>query len=234
MFITFLTSYSSTVIQQLQSRSQPIANKPEQPSMFATVYFYFDFRNSEQQHTEGMLSSLLGQLANKLTEVPEEICALWELYKGKKARPSPEELFGILTLVIQKYFDKVYIALDALDECSERQVFLPILHQLIDSKCASIFLTSRSEHDIEKSLSKKSIYSAAIESADIALDVELFVKRQIKATESLQDLNVDLQNEIVQKLVGGAKGMQVYSFWPACHITNRYIGSDGSFVNWIL
>ncbi|KFY84562.1 hypothetical protein V500_09207 [Pseudogymnoascus sp. VKM F-4518 (FW-2643)] len=203
------TILCSTVIQQLQSRSQPIANKPEQPSMSTTVYFYFDFRNSEQQHTEGILCSLLGQLANKLTEVPQEVCSLWEMYKDKKTRPLPEELLGILILVIQQYFDKVYIALDALDECSEREVLLPILNQLMDSKCASIFLTSRSEYDIQKSLSGKSIYSAAIESADVALDVELFVNRQIKAIESLRDLNVDLQNEIVQKLVDGAKGMQV-------------------------
>ena len=200
------------VIQQLQSRSQPIANNPEQPSMSTTVYFYFDFRNPEQQHTEGMLSSLLSQLANKLTEVPEEICALWEMYKVKKARPSPEELLGILTLVIREYFDKVFIALDALDECSERQVLLPILHQLMKSKCASIFLTSRSGHDIQKSFSGHLIYSAAIESADVAVDVKLFVNKQIKAIESLRDLSVDLQNEIVQKLVDGAKGMQVYTF----------------------
>ncbi|KFZ16169.1 hypothetical protein V502_05226 [Pseudogymnoascus sp. VKM F-4520 (FW-2644)] len=203
------TILCSTVIQQLQFISQPIANNPEQQSMSTTVYFYFDFRNSEQQHTQGMLCSLLGQLANKLTEVPQEVCSLWEMYKDKKRRPSLEELLGILTLVIQKYFDKVYVVLDALDECSERQVFLPILHQLMDSKCASIFLTSRNEHDIQKSLYEKSIYSAAIESADVALDVKLFVNRQIKAIESLRDLNVDLQNEIVQKLVDGAKGMQV-------------------------
>ncbi|OBT73411.1 hypothetical protein VF21_08109 [Pseudogymnoascus sp. 05NY08] len=195
------TILCSTVIEQLQSQSQPIANKPEQPSISTVVYFYFDFRNSEQQHTEGMLCSLLGQLAKKLTEIPEEMCALWKIYKEKKGRPSPEELLGILTLVIQKYFHKVYVVLDALDECSERQILLPILHQLIDSKCASIFLTSRSEHDFQKSLSEVSIYSAAIESADVALDVELFVKRQIKSIESLRDLNVDLQNEIVQQLL---------------------------------
>lgn len=197
------------MIQGLQSRSQPIANKLGQPAKSTTIYFYFDFRDSEKQHTEGMLSSLLSQLANELTEVPKEICALWEMYKDKKRRPSSEELLSILTLVIKKYFDKVYIALDALDECSEHHIFLPILRQLMDSKCASIFLTSRGEDDIRKSLSKESMYSAAIESADVALDVELFVNRQIKATESLRDLNVGLQNDIVQQLVRGAKGMQV-------------------------
>ncbi|KFZ00823.1 hypothetical protein V501_10436 [Pseudogymnoascus sp. VKM F-4519 (FW-2642)] len=221
------TILCSTVIQELQSRSQPVANSPEQPEISTIVYFYFDFRNSEQQHTEGMICSLLGQLANKLPGVPEEICALWKIYKDKTSRPSSEELLAILTLVIQKYFDKVYVTLDALDECSERQVLLPVLHQLIDSKCASIFLTSRSEHDIQKSLSKVSIYSAAIRSTDVALDVELFVNRQIKAIESLRDLNVDLQNEIVQELVGGAKGMQVWPSAPVPHIVNRYTGSDG-------
>ncbi|KFY25596.1 hypothetical protein V493_04574 [Pseudogymnoascus sp. VKM F-4281 (FW-2241)] len=138
------TILCSTVIKQLQSRSRPVSNNLEQPPISTTIYFYFDFRNTEQQHTEGMLSSLLGQLANKLTKVPEEICTLLEI-----------------------------------------------------------------EDDIQKSLSGNSIYSAAIESADVALDVELFVETQIKATESLRDLNVGLRDEIVQQLVSGAKGMKV-------------------------
>jgi hypothetical protein len=209
-------------------------DKLEKSTTSIVVYFYFDFRNSEQQLTEGMLCSLLSQLANNLTRIPEEICALWKKCKDKKARPSPDELLEILTLVIQKHFNKVYVALDALDECIERQVLLPILCQFIDSKCASIFLTSRSEYDIQKSLSEKYIYSAAIEGSDVALDVELFVNRQIKAIESLRDLNVDLQNEIVQELVAGAKGMQVYTFWPVVHIVNTYIGFDGLFANWTL
>lgn len=154
-----------------------------------------------------MICSLLGQLSNKLAEVPKEICALWEIYKDKTTRPSPEDLLSIFKIVIREYFDKVYIALDALDECSERHLLLPILIQLIDSKCASIFFTSRREDDIEKSFSKNNIYAAAIESANVALDVELFVSRQIKSMESFRDLNADLQNEIVERLVSGAKGM---------------------------
>lgn len=154
-----------------------------------------------------MLCSLLAQLADKLAEVPEEICALWEIYKDKTTRPSPEELLSILKIIIREYFDKVYIALDALDECSERHLMLPILYQLIDSKCASIFLTSRNDDDIQKLLSKKYIYSASIDSADVALDVELFVSRQVKSVESLRVLNASLQNEIVEHLVSGAKGM---------------------------
>ncbi|KAH6674368.1 hypothetical protein B0J14DRAFT_37664 [Halenospora varia] len=100
--------------------------------------------------------------------IPEEVCGLWEKYKGKKARPSPEELLGILTFVVREYFEKVYVVLDALDECSERQILLPILHQLMDSKCASLFLMSRSEHDIQKSFSGLSIYSTTIESHHVA------------------------------------------------------------------
>ncbi len=81
---SLLTLGSSTVIQQLQLRSRPIVIKPELSGSSAIVYFYFDFRNAEKQHTGGMLCSLLCQLANELAAVPEEICGLWEKYKGKK------------------------------------------------------------------------------------------------------------------------------------------------------
>jgi len=180
-----------------------------------------------------MLCSLIRQLANSLIAVPEEICGLWEKYKGKKARPSPEELLGVLTFVVREYFEKVYVVLDALDECSERQILLPVLHQLMDRKCVSLFLTSRSEHDIQKSFAGISIYSAAIENHDVAVDVELFVNRQIKSIETLRDLSKDLQKEIVQRLVEGAQGMQVSLFTSAIRITNRCTGFDGLCANWI-
>ncbi len=198
---------SSTVIQQLQLLLQPILTKPEQSASRTIIYFYFDFRNTEQQHTAGMLSSLLYQLANSLTHVPEEICALWEKYKGKRTRPSPDELLLLLVYIVQHYFTKVFIVLDALDECSERNVLLPILIDLMESKSVSLFLTSRSEHDIQQALNALPIFSTAIESATVAVDVELFVKKQIQNLEALRDLSHDLQIEIVQRLILGAKGM---------------------------
>ena len=154
-----------------------------------------------------MLCSLLYQLANQLSAVPEEICLLWEKYKGKKSRPSPEELLKLLISVVQQYFTKVYVVLDALDECSEREILLPILIELMDRKCVSLFLTSRSEHDIQTSFSNLSIHAKVIESAEAAVDVELFVNRQIQAIETLRDLGAELQSEIIRRLVLGAKGM---------------------------
>lgn len=64
----------------------------------------FTLTRNAEQHTEGMLCSLIRQLANSLIAVPEVICGLWEKYKGKKARPSPEELLGVLTFVVREYF----------------------------------------------------------------------------------------------------------------------------------
>lgn len=144
-----------------------------------------------------MLSSLLYQLANSLTNVPEEICALWENYKGKRTRPSPDKLFLLLVYIVQQYFTKVFVVLNTLDKCSERSVLLPILIDLIESKSVSLFLTSRSEHDIQQALNSLPIFSTAIESATVAADVELFVKKQIQNLEGLRDLGHDLQMEIV-------------------------------------
>lgn len=154
-----------------------------------------------------MLSSLLHQLSDQLAVVPEEICGLWEKYKGKKSRPPPDELLNILNLVVREYFNKVYVVLDALDECSERQILLPILRQLMKDKCVSLFLTSRIEHDIQKSFSEYQIYSTSIESGVVATDVELFLNEHIKTIETLRDLSHALQKEIVLRLVEGAKGM---------------------------
>lgn len=173
------------------------------------IYFDFDFRNNEQQHTADMLCSLLHQLANSLMHVPEEICGLWEKYKGKRTRPSPNELLLVLVYIVQHYFTKVFVVLDALDECSECDILLPVLIDLMESESVSLFLTSRSEHDIQQGLGPLPIYSALIESRAVAADVELFVKKQIQNLQALRDLGRDLQVEITQRLVQGAKGMYV-------------------------
>jgi hypothetical protein len=148
-----------------------------------------------------MLCSLLYQLANQLSAVPEEICQLWEKYKGKKSHPSPEELLKLLTSVVKLYFTKVYIILDALDECSEREILISILIELMDRKCVSLCLTSFSEHDIQTSFSNLSIHKKVIESAEVSVDVELFVNRQTRNIETLRDLGAELQTEIIRRLV---------------------------------
>jgi len=123
-----LIFHSLIVTQILHLRCQPIVLELDMGGSFTVLYFYFDFRNTEQQHTAGMLCSLLYQLANQLWAVPEEICLLWEKYKAKKSRPSPKEPLELYISVVQLYFTKVFIALDALGECSET-----VFHYLFSS-----------------------------------------------------------------------------------------------------
>ncbi|KAF4627310.1 hypothetical protein G7Y89_g10848 [Cudoniella acicularis] len=171
---------SSTVIQRLQLLSRPIWTKPKQPASATIIYFYFNFRNTEQQHTAGMLYSLLYQLTNSLTHVPEEISGMWEKCKGKRTRPSPDELLLFLVYIVQHYVTKVFVIPDALDECSECNILLPVLIHLMENESVSLFLTGRSERDIQQALGPLPIYSATIESSAVAADVELFVKKQIQ------------------------------------------------------
>jgi len=61
---------------------------------------------------------------------------------------------------------------------------LPILIELMDRECPSFYLTRRSEHDIQISISNLSIHAKVIESAEVAVDVELFVNQQIQAIKT--------------------------------------------------
>ena len=154
-----------------------------------------------------MLCSLLYQFCVKQPLAREEICSLYDKYKGKRARPSTDELLGLLVQIVRRYFDKVYVVLDALDECTERHILLPTLRDLRSRKTVSLFLTSRNHQDIVAELSNVDIIALSIESCEVAMDVDLFVTQRLEVEPFLRSLSAELKQEITDTLVEGAKGM---------------------------
>ena len=198
--IATLMNFSSTVIQHL------LLSTISSPKV-AVTFFYFDFRDVEKQTADGMLCCILHQLSTKLSMVPEEVCALYDIFKGKTARPSTETLLELLATVIRNNFEKVYLVLDALDECTVRQSLLRVIKVLVKTSVVSLFMTSRSEHDIVEEFSLLEIPSMSIQSNEVAMDVELFVSEEIGKTVHLRELESELKSDITQSLVSGANGM---------------------------
>jgi hypothetical protein len=89
-------------------------------SSVGIAYIYCNFRQSEQK-IHNLLTSLLKQLAESQSSMPESIKDLYDHYnvkRPKRERPTLEEISKTLHSVVAKY-SRVFIVVDALDECQD-------------------------------------------------------------------------------------------------------------------
>ena len=110
------------------------------------TYFYCNFQRKHEQKTHDLLASLLKQLAKSYPSLPGSVKDLYDRHKAKRTRPSLEEISSTLHSVAAKY-SRVYIIVDALDECQaldgHRARLLSELFTLQERHRANILATSR-------------------------------------------------------------------------------------------
>ncbi|KAI1055328.1 hypothetical protein LB506_011510 [Fusarium annulatum] len=118
-------------------------------SMDRTVgiaYVYCNFQRQNDQTAKELVASLLKQLLQGLPAMPESIKLLYERHRTKGSPPSLEDVSSNL-LSTAKLFSRVFIVVDALDEChttdGTRTKFLEEIFKLQLHSKANIFATSR-------------------------------------------------------------------------------------------
>ncbi|KAF2190054.1 hypothetical protein K469DRAFT_759451 [Zopfia rhizophila CBS 207.26] len=133
------TILTSVVVEELNTRFQ-------NDKSIGVAYLYCNFRRQDEQKAEDLLASLLKQLTQGQSSLPDSVQSLHDSHKDKRTRPSFYEISRTLQSVTAIY-SRVFIIVDALDECQVsdgcRMRFLSEIFKL-QSKCeASIFATSR-------------------------------------------------------------------------------------------
>ena len=108
------------------------------------AYIYCNFNRQDEQTAQELLSSLLKQLSQKRTSVPDAVKDLYKRYKTTSTRPRFDEISKALHSVISTYSD-VFIVIDALDECEStcRTRVLDELSKIRAGSGANVFATSR-------------------------------------------------------------------------------------------
>ncbi|KAL9572165.1 hypothetical protein ACKAV7_003653 [Fusarium commune] len=79
-------------------------------------YIYCNFRRQKEQNINDLLASLLKQLSRSWRCLPESVKLLYDKHEKNGTRPLVEKLSAALQSVVQSY-EKVFIVIDALDEC---------------------------------------------------------------------------------------------------------------------
>lgn len=87
----------------------------------AVAYIFCNFRRQNEQTSTDLLTSLLKQLACQTPTLPKCLKNLFGNHKNQQTRPTSDEIWTALHTIGSSY-EKVFIVIDALDECQVSEV----------------------------------------------------------------------------------------------------------------
>ncbi|KAL9134056.1 MAG: hypothetical protein Q9175_004768 [Cornicularia normoerica] len=205
------TILSSTILQNVleQYHAKPTS---------AVLYFYFDFNDAEKQRHEKMIRSLICQLSMYCA-----VSVLQNLHSSclsGRRQPTWEVLLNTLRQMTASLED-IYIILDALDECAERDELLTDLEEIVSWEDANLHVltTSRRKKDIEEALTLLSDERnrIGIQSALVNADIRTYTHDRLQIDRKLRRWlkRPEVQLEIEDTLMKKADGM---FRWAACQL----------------
>jgi hypothetical protein len=177
-----------------------------------TAYFYFDFNDAQKQDPEMMLRSLVYQLSQQSIKIPAGLDSLFSSCENGQRQPSVHALLEVMQHMMQE-FPRVYVVLDALDECDRRAELMDMLEAISGWQLQNLHLlvTSRRERDIESSLESFIDHQNRIclQSKLVDRDIQRYVQQRLSDDKSLRKWEKDatIRQEIEAALMKGAHGM---------------------------
>ncbi|PON28791.1 hypothetical protein TGAM01_v202638 [Trichoderma gamsii] len=169
-------------------------------------YLYCDFRRHNEQKTNDLIANLLKQLIQKQRRIPDCVQILYDEYNEIQKRPSLTELLEALHSVSSLY-SKVFILVDALDECQEtdgcRKSFLSEILKLQRETNVNIFATSRFVQEIADTFDQSVHFEIRAKDED----VQAFLDSRMDRLPNFILTKPDLQNEIKTKISQLSDGM---------------------------
>ncbi|KAF2738596.1 hypothetical protein EJ04DRAFT_41219, partial [Polyplosphaeria fusca] len=207
------TILSSTILEDIFRSSQDDPGK-------AMAYFFFDFNDVQKQDPEMMIRSLVCQLSQQCIKIPASLDALFASSESGQRQPPAHRLMEALRSMMQE-LPTVYVLLDALDECTQREELMEMLEAMTGWQLPNMhfLVTSRRERDIEMSLEsfvdeESRIY---LQSTLVDKDIQRYVRQRLSDDKRLQKWEKDafMIGQIETVLMNGAKGM---FRWAVCQL----------------
>ena len=167
------------------------------------AYIYCNFQRKDEQKIDDLLASLLKQLAQGQSSLPDSVKDLYDRHKVKRTQPSLDETIRSLHSVAAMY-SRVFIVVDALDECQVsdncQSRFLSEIFNLQVKYGTNIFATSR----FIPGITKKFNGSTLLEIRAHDVDVRKYLDSRISQSESkfLRSYHEEIKAEITKAVDG--------------------------------
>ncbi|KAL6803985.1 ankyrin repeat-containing domain protein [Trichoderma sp. SZMC 28012] len=158
-------------------------------------YLFCDYRKHNEQKAEDLVANLLKQLTQRRDMIPDCIQELYAECKKNPKRPSLSELSEAMRSICLLY-SKVFIVIDALDECQTadgcRKYLLSTLFKLQEETNANFFATSRNIPEILEAFKQSSFLEISAKDED----VQKYLARNMGRLPSFVLRSLELQKEI--------------------------------------
>lgn len=171
------------------------------------AFIYFSYKDADIQTPVNLMASLLQQLVSQNPEYVSDLKALYSKHVRDNTRPDVGEISKLLQCVIWS-FPKVFIIIDALDECSDtddvRFILLTELRNFKSRMC--LLILSRPIPRLEVGLEDAvRMHAQASES-----DIKNYLEQRLASVATLQKHFVDepsLKETIISRITQKIKGM---------------------------
>ena len=169
------------------------------------IAFVYCVYNEPGQTVTNLVSSLLCQLVRQAGEVSDDVASSYDRHTRSSTRPLLAEVTKLLHAYLHKLSD-VFIVVDALDECIERDRndFVAELRTLPSS--LRLLITSREIPSIESRVGNCSRLKIRATDGDL----QSFLEAELKKHEMLMefiDENAGLREDIVETILCKNNGM---------------------------
>jgi hypothetical protein len=175
----------------------------------AVVYFYWNYQSQQEQTATKFIATLLKQLLCFIPYLPPMMKSFYEQIEAKRPNPESGDFDQLNTLffeISKLHFKTVFIALDALDECSEEALtaVLPFFNQCSSSASFKIVATSRPSPASLQRLFSPSHQISCVEIEAHDSDVQNWIENQLA---TILDFDLELKAAIARKVGSGIAGM---------------------------
>ncbi|EXK77499.1 hypothetical protein FOQG_17796 [Fusarium oxysporum f. sp. raphani 54005] len=182
-----------------------------------TLAFFFDFNDPGKQKLEDLLRSLADQLYHKANEAARRLDSLFTSHDDGRRQPDTNALSACVDAMIQTA-GKVFIIVDALDECTTREELLQWLKHLASRK-AQLIGTGRPEADFQREIpdSFNELNCILLDKEAVNADIRSYVIATLENKPDFvkKELSRGILQEIRDKIGDGADGM---FRWAACQL----------------
>ncbi|KAH7418982.1 ankyrin repeat-containing domain protein [Cadophora sp. MPI-SDFR-AT-0126] len=208
------TVLTSTVINYLKHEYQS--------DEVGLAYFFCDYKDPMKQDPSTVLRTLLNQLSSQNIAVYQNVHKFYkDQYKDDRvanlAPPSLDVVRSSFSQFLDASFQKVFIVIDAVDECNDRECILKAISAIGDSvEHIKILVSSREDLLINEEF--KDFPNLKMRPMDVSGDIESYVDATLNARIASKKLKVkdeELRKQISDTLVLKAEGMFQ---WINCQI----------------
>jgi hypothetical protein len=201
---------SSSIIKDLEDARKD--------GLASVAYYYFDFNDSQKQDRRGLLSSLLLQLSARSHMFSEILTQIHLTHDEGSRQPSESDLIDCLKEMLTAHGQgKIYIILDALDECSNnfgmptsREKVLNLFKDIVSLRLphVRICVTSRPEVDIQTALEHLVSHRVSLhEEGGQRQDIIDYVKSVVESDSKMSKWRGEVKQLVIDTLARKADGM---------------------------